>query len=109
MLTLTLQKVLPYTISALAGTLMVFSISKLVIRAEKVKGLMVFIGNHTLEILTWHFLAFKLVSLLIIQIYRLPIAQLAEFPVIENYAYSGLWVLYLMFGLGVPLSMLYKR
>ena len=45
-----------------------------------------FIGKNTLTILTWHFLAFKLVSLSIIGIYDLPIERLAEFPVIKEYS-----------------------
>lgn len=45
-----------------------------------------FIGKNTLTILTWHFLAFKLVSLMIIGIYDLPIERLAEFPVITEYS-----------------------
>lgn len=104
MLTLTWQKLLPYTITALAGTLMVFAISKIILRNDTIlKGSMIYIGNHTLEILTWHFLSFKLVSLLIIGIYCLPVAQLAEFPVIESYAYQGWWIAYLWIGIIVPL------
>ena len=105
MISLTWQKVIPYTISSLAGTLMVFSISTFVIRFNKLKRLIVFIGNHTLEILTWHFLCFKLVSLLIVGVYSLPIEQLAEFPVIEEYAYAGWWTLYLIVGVSLPLLM----
>ena len=53
-----------------------------------------FIGKNTLTILTWHFLAFKLVSLLVIGIYDLPIERLAEFPVIYEYAEQGWWIAY---------------
>lgn len=53
-----------------------------------------FIGKNTLTILTWHFLAFKLVSLLIIEIYDLPIERLAEFPVIKEYSQQGWWIAY---------------
>ena len=53
-----------------------------------------FIGKNTLTILTWHFLAFKLVSLLIIDIYDLPIERLAEFPVITEYSQQGWWIAY---------------
>lgn len=53
-----------------------------------------FIGKNTLTILTWHFLAFKLVSLLIIGIYDLPTERLAEFPVIKEYSEQGWWIAY---------------
>lgn len=108
MLTLTTQKLFPYTCSALAGTLMVFAISRLIMKSKAIyKKFMIHIGNHTLEILTWHFLSFKLVSLLIIGIYDLPIAILAEFPVIEEFAYSGWWIVYLLIGVSLPISCIY--
>lgn len=53
-----------------------------------------YIGKNTLTILTWHFLTFKIVSLVIISIYDLPIARLAEFPVIYEYAEQGWWIAY---------------
>ena len=58
-----------------------------------------FIGKNTLTILTWHFLSFKLVSLIIIGIYDLPIERLAEFPVIMEYSQRGYWVLYFCFAI----------
>ena len=109
MLNLTWQKVIPYYLSALAGTLMVYSISTVVLKIEKLKKVMVFVGNHTLEILTWHFLSFKLVSLLIIWLYSLPTSRLAEFPVIEEYSYDGWWIAYMVIGMFVPLlSILFR-
>lgn len=52
------------------------------------------LGNNTLPVLTWHFLSFKIVSLLIIVICGLPIARLAELPVIVEYSTQGWFVLY---------------
>jgi hypothetical protein len=46
----------------------------------------------------------KLVSLIIIYIYGLPIKQLSEFPVIEQYATQGWWVFYLFIGVGIPVG-----
>ena len=60
-----------------------------------------FIGKNTLTILTWHFLAFKLVSLLIIDIYDLPIERLAEFPVITEYSKQGWWIAYFIIAMVV--------
>lgn len=65
------------------------------------------IGNHTIQILTWHFLSFKLVSLLIIGLYDLPFKRIAEVPVITEYAIRGWWILYFIIGLAVPLLGIY--
>lgn len=94
---------IPYFISAIAGSIIVMKFSRLL--AEKTRWLSNFIsniGNKTLQILTWHFLCFKLVSLIIIAYYGLPVEQLAEFPVINPYNVQGWWVLYAVVGVAVP-------
>ena len=103
MLYLTWQKVIPYSISAIAGTLMVFSISNLILKSKVLSSILIYVGDHTLEILTWHFLSFKVISLLLIWLQHLPIEQLAEFPVIEEYAYGGWWMPYSLIGVCLPL------
>lgn len=61
---------------------------------NKAYRVMTYIGKNTLSVLTWHFLTFKIVSVLIIITYRLPLSRLAEFPVIQEYASKGWWVAY---------------
>ena len=53
-------------------------------------------------ILALHFLCFKLVSLIKIYIYGLPIEYLSKFPVIEEYN-SYMWILYSIIGIAIPL------
>lgn len=63
-------------------------------------------GEHTMGILTFHFLCFKLVNLLKIDCYDWPAVRLAEFPVIgENNTYW--WLLYVVVGVEVPLLFTY--
>ena len=93
---------IPYFISAIAGSIIVMIISKLSVRIQGVSNVIANISDKTLEILTWHFLCFKLVSLVIIACYGLPIEHLAEFPVICPYNEQGWWILYLIIGVGVP-------
>ena len=57
-----------------------------------------YLGDHTLSILTWHFLCFKVVTLLIIGIYRLPIEQLAVIPILKEQAAQGWWLVYVLAG-----------
>lgn len=66
-----------------------------------------YIGNHTLVILTWHFLSFKVVSLAIINYEQLPINRLAEFPVIKDYSTFGYVATYFIIGLILPLTINY--
>ena len=61
-----------------------------------------YVGKHTLQILTFHFLAFKLVSVIRIYVYDYDWDKLSQFPVIgENNAIF--WVVYVIAGVGLPL------
>lgn len=100
-------KIIPYVITAILGTWCIYSFPW-----QRLKGvpskLMRSLGNHTLVILTWHFLCFKLVSLIIISVYGLPIERLAEIPTIGEYDNRGWFVLSTLFGVGLPLAICYS-
>ena len=102
MFSITLITILPYILTALVGILMVFILSKRILLTNHLQRILVFIGNNTPFILTWHFFSFKIVSMLIIRIYSLPITRLAEFPVIEEYAGLGWWLGYMTIGICLP-------
>ena len=98
-------KVLPTAITATLAVLTVFYFCQRI--AENSDGgvvkFLIFTGDHTMEVLTWHFLSLKIVSLLIIALYALPHKQMSEFPVIESYARCGWWLAYSIVGVAVPL------
>ncbi len=103
------SRVVPYFIIAVAGTIGVYSLSKYInSRTRVLKNILIIVGENTLTILTWHFLCFKLISLLIILVHGLPIQRLAEFPVIEEYS-QYYFVLYLLVGVGIPVLMSRNR
>lgn len=89
------KRFIPYIITAVLAS---WSFYSLFDKLKSSQGICAktfdFIGKNTLTILTWHFLAFKLVSLVIIGIYDLPIERLAEFPVITEYSQQGWWIAY---------------
>ena len=63
---------IPYLICALCGIWMTFIVSKKLLPSNGyLKRFLIYCGNHTLDILTWHFLSFKIVSLVIIVVYGL--------------------------------------
>lgn len=106
MLSLSWQQTLPYALTALCGTLLVLALSRWIAAGSHLfKRFMVFAGDHSLQILTWHFLSFKAVGWLIVTLYHLPLEQLAEFPVIQEFAIRGWWPVYLIAGLALPLCL----
>ena len=104
MMSLEFYNTFPYAITAIIGTLMVLGISRHISKCNNwCKKILVYIGDNTLDILIWHFLCFKLVNLLIIGLYELPMNKLADFPVIEYHAVHGWWLIYLIVGVCLPL------
>ena len=84
---------------------MTLNVSQYIASKEgRVRNVLVYVGNNTLTVLTWHFLCFKIVSLIIVRLYDLPIEQLACFPIIPEYV--SWWVVYFIVGAGVPLTVL---
>ncbi len=98
------EYILPYFITAITSTMLIYKISTHIENNnERLVSFYTYIGDRTLEILTWHFLCFKIVSLLIIYIYNANYEIVAEHPIIQEYAHRGWWLAYLITGLVVPL------
>jgi len=102
--------ILPYTLTAIGGTLCILGFSKwLSANRGGQSAVLLFAGNHTLEIMALHFIKFKLVSLGIIGLYGLPIEQLEEFPVMMAYSVNGWWIVYTLAGILFPLGFAYGK
>lgn len=96
-------KIVPWIISAVLGSIVVYKIALELSRVSLLERLLVFVGDNTMTILALHFLCFKIVSFFIICLYDLPVSRLAEFPVFQDYAKIGWWLAYWVVGLIVPL------
>lgn len=108
--------VLPYAVTAILGTFVILAVgnrinkwtiedNNLLSKSKSiVKNFLIYTGGYTLNVLTWHFLSFKIISLVIIFIYGLSWERLGDFPGISSYARSGFWVAYLFIGIGVPVA-----
>ena len=74
-----------FLMAAICGTAAVLLFSGLI---EEVKGFnwLIFLGKNTIGIVIWQFVSFKLVSLMQIAFYSLPIEKIQEYPVIYKYA-----------------------
>jgi fucose 4-O-acetylase-like acetyltransferase len=94
----------PHMLTAILATWSFYSILSNHALTNRIQCFLSFVGENTLTILTWHLLSFKLVSLVIILAYGLPIERLGEFPVITEYSTKGWWIAYLFVGVGLPLA-----
>ena len=93
--------VFPYFAVAMTGSVGVVNLAGL-IKGNMLKALD-YIGSKTLYILTFHFIAFKLVSLMWIGAYNWPIHRLSDFPVISGVNMFS-WIIYSIIGVIVPLG-----
>ena len=92
-----------YIVGALSGIIMTKNISTYLLKFPKISRILVYIGDNTMSVLTWHFLCFVAVSLAIIRIHGLPVKAIASFPVIAEYASKGWWIVYSIFGTAIPI------
>lgn len=101
------NQVLLRAVASVLGIVTVWLLSLLFVRlcdGTRVYRCFLNIGSHTLEILTWHFLCFKVVSLLIILLFGLDMCRLAEFPTIAEFANLGWGWLYVFVAIILILS-----
>lgn len=100
------NKVVPFSLSAISGSLLTIYLSNLIDnKTSLIKYVLYYIGNHTLEILALHFLAFRFVSYIITIAYGVDIIHVAEHPVIKDVSTLPCywWAIYCVAGITIPL------
>ncbi len=89
-----------FILSSILGCTMIFGISSY-LENTKIKNTLKYIGNNTMIILIYHFLAFKLVSFIIIKSKNLDISYLSSFPIINIGKFY--WIFYAITGILIPI------
>ncbi len=92
--------IFPYYATSLIGSVAIIYLIKYL--GEKVVNILDYVGKKTLYVLIFHFISFKIVSLVLIIASKAPLTKLASFPVFEstnNYS----WVIYSIVGVIIPL------
>lgn len=105
MLNYTYKNILLYCCSALIGIYMVFCFSKY-LGQYAIRKYLFFIGNHTMVILIWHLLAFRLASFIKATIWGYPIERIGDYKLIAEHN-EFFWIIYTLIGLGGPLFSYY--
>ena len=106
---MTWWKAIPWFFTALIGIFAIYAISVRINKHKKISKAFAFVGEHTLVILTWHLLCFKLVSCVIVSIYNVQVRHMADFPVIDGYSSKGWWIVYLLIGCGLPILLVLAK
>ncbi len=88
-----------YAVSIIASVSLIYLTKYLGKRTIKALD---FVGKKTLYILIFHFISFKIVSLVYLIINKKPLTELASFPIVESNS-PYLWIIYSIVGIVVPL------
>ncbi len=88
-----------YVVCSIAGFVMIYGVSKYI---TDIRGLSV-IGQHTLAIMILHFAAFKVITLIEIAYYGLPLYVLAAFPTYQGNTIWGIG--YCIVGVIIPVML----
>ena len=94
-------QIFPYWVIALSGCIMVMQISTF-LQHSTISNALDYIGKRTLHIMIWHFLSFKLLTLLLVTIGVMSHQDLLAFTV-PHIARHGWWILYSVVGAAIPL------
>jgi fucose 4-O-acetylase-like acetyltransferase len=101
---LSIYEVIPYYLTAMLGTLGTLQFSAYVSRNRIFNKMLTYVGERTLYILTFHFVGFKILSLVFIYMTDIPKDYLADFPVM-GIEPSWFWICYVISALLFSLSM----
>lgn len=88
-----------FLLSSIVGIYIIMYISNVILKAHKIKIIILFLGKNTIAIMALHYTAFKIISYIIIFIYDLPISYLAYPTLLENSEWK---YMYLIVGLLLP-------
>lgn len=89
-----------YIMNGLMGGLVLKILADISIRCTLEGKFLEYLGKHSMTIMLWHFLSFKIISVGYIKICGLPDYYLASFPYLDV---QYLWIAYLFAGILLPL------
>lgn len=96
----------PYFFFGVLGTVMTINVSRYISVFAAWLGLFLsWVGRVTLTVLTWHLLAFKIVTLIIIRQKGMSIEHLGEFPVMSVFSEQRWWIAYFIVAMAATLAM----
>ena len=92
--------IFPYYVVSIIASVSLIYLTKYL--GKRTMNALDFVGKKTLYILIFHFISFKIVSLVYIIINKIPFTKLASFPIVEN-DNKYLWIIYSIVGVLIPL------
>ena len=93
-----------FAITSVVGWIFIYSISCVIDNIKGLNDILSYVGKESIAILGIHFMAFKVVSFCYLEMNKLDISLLSDFPVIEGvFVEKYLWVFYSLGGILIPI------
>lgn len=73
----------------------------MIVKPQGIRNSLIMLGKNTLPIVMYHFLAFKIVTVLQIAVYDMPIEKLSAYPILIST--NSWWIVYTAIGILFPL------
>lgn len=104
-----IENPLMYYTCAILGWLFLCNISYFIGKSDTAKNIISTLGQHTLAIMLFHFLAFKIVTLIEILIFKEDMSLIKSYPCL--FTDGTWWLLYTIFGVTIPtiLNVIYSK
>lgn len=98
---------MPYVLfMALIGIYFIYSVSHFMV-VGGISAKIKYIGNNTLHILTWHFLSFKILDMILVLSHGMPLSSMVSmYHLPTDMFFEHGWILYAIIGVTLPLVML---
>lgn len=95
-----------FIIMSMAGWFLLYGLAGIINRlSQRTVKVLSYISIHSVPIISLHFLAFKIISLIAVAVYGFNWYMIAAFPVLMRT--GGWWILYTAAGVGIPLIFQY--
>ena len=94
--------------AAFCGIVFIHDLSLLLNKSSRLRNPLIFLGERTMDILTWHFLVFKLISVLYVLLYGLPLSIVSTGRTLNEdlYMTSYGWLIYSLGGVTIPILLI---
>lgn len=92
-----------YIIEVICGCVVLYQLAKMISKVEKVKKVLVYVGMHTIDIVLWQYVFFRVIIVLQLYLNGEPISMVTQiYPTYDSS--HGWWIVYTIFGVVTSLA-----
>lgn len=92
-----------YIIEVLCGSMVLYQVARILARIDQVKKVLVYVGMHTIDIVLWQYVFFRVIIALQLYLNNQPLSMVTQiYPTYDSS--HGWWIVYTIFGVVTSLA-----